>query len=339
MPVKLRFCNLEGDLLQVVLQRSWCRDPLKEILLKRSWRRDLHKWSYKIIMQRSWKRDLAQEILVQRSCTSSLTGSWCRDRDTETLIYRDLAQVVIQDPDAEILTQRSYTRDPHREILHKWSYRILLRRSWRKHLAQEMHCNYLDDVQKWDKNGPKRKVQNEGHLLPTKLVTWPPNKKNKQPCLLSAIEDQRWRLPPPLPSISPSRFKPWGNPSALWRRSAFGFLGLPPPVRPAMLPCVRCGGSKTDGCKLFGRRKLWATKSQPLSEVPPNMNTSSIQMTNTSSSFRQRGHENKCWTTWICAALVARYVSRSLLEEEVRLGSFGAPVCGAEGYYAQITYL
>ena len=40
-----------------------------------------------------------------------------------------------------ILAQRSWksdTRDPHTEILHKWSYRILMQRSWQRHLAQEI---------------------------------------------------------------------------------------------------------------------------------------------------------------------------------------------------------
>ena len=63
-------------------------------------------------MQRAWKRDLAQEIRIQRSCTSS--------------------------PTEEILTRTSCTRDPHTPILHKCSYRSLLRRSWHRHLAQEI---------------------------------------------------------------------------------------------------------------------------------------------------------------------------------------------------------
>ena len=39
--------------------------------------------------------------------------------------YRDLAQEVLQDPDADIMTERSWTRDPQTEILHKCSFRIL----------------------------------------------------------------------------------------------------------------------------------------------------------------------------------------------------------------------
>ena len=35
--------------------------------------------------------------------------------------YKDLAQEVLQEPDADILTERSCTRDPHTEILHKRS--------------------------------------------------------------------------------------------------------------------------------------------------------------------------------------------------------------------------
>ena len=87
-------------------------------------------------MQRSRYRDLAQEIRIQRSCASGPTGSWRRDPDRKILdngsAYRDFAQVVLQDPDAEILTERSGTKDPHTQILHKWSYMILLRRLSRK---------------------------------------------------------------------------------------------------------------------------------------------------------------------------------------------------------------
>ena len=57
--------------------------------------------------KRSADRDLAQvvlqdpdaEILTERSCT----------RDPH---YRDLAQVVLQDPGADIMTERSWTKDP-----------------------------------------------------------------------------------------------------------------------------------------------------------------------------------------------------------------------------------
>ena len=50
---------------------------------------------------------------MQRSFASGPTGSCCRHPDREIVhkmhkrsAYRDLAQVDIQDPDAEILTQR-----------------------------------------------------------------------------------------------------------------------------------------------------------------------------------------------------------------------------------------
>ena len=70
---------------------------------------------------------------IQRSCTRGPTGSGCRHPDREILhkrcAYGDLAQEVLEDPDAEILTERSCTRDPHTEILHKRSYRILMQTS------------------------------------------------------------------------------------------------------------------------------------------------------------------------------------------------------------------
>ena len=65
-------------------------------------------------MQTAWQKKLAQEIRIHRSCTSGHTRPWC------------------------ILTPTSCTRDPHTPILHKCSYRILLRRSWHKHLGQEI---------------------------------------------------------------------------------------------------------------------------------------------------------------------------------------------------------
>ena len=80
-----------------------------------------------------------------------LTGSWCRDPDTDILqrsLYRDLAQVLLQDPAEKILTQTFLTRDPHIPISHKCSYRIRLRRSWHRHLAQE------NLIQRSCKSGP-----------------------------------------------------------------------------------------------------------------------------------------------------------------------------------------
>ena len=132
-------------------------------------------------MQKFWHRDLAQEVRVQRSCTSGpITGFWHRipekhilDKDPHTEIlhklsyrtltqtswqrdlapgirYRSLAPVVIQNLDAETLTQTygmhkrianetdlgqeiriesscasgptgSWCRHPEKEILHKRS--------------------------------------------------------------------------------------------------------------------------------------------------------------------------------------------------------------------------
>ena len=93
----------DRDLAEVVLQDpdTVVQGPDTEILF-------LHKWSYRILIQvvqkgsSSWDRDLTSgptgswykwskrmRILKQRSCTSGPTGS----------SYRDLAQVVFQDPD------------------------------------------------------------------------------------------------------------------------------------------------------------------------------------------------------------------------------------------------
>ena len=136
------------DLAQAALQDphtsdpkgSSYTDPEAEILLK---------WSYRILLQvvqkdpdkdlctngatRSWykwpKRILIRtEILRQRSCTSSpiqdpaTSGpkrSTYRDPDD-----RDLAQVVLQEP--EKYPDTVVPKSPDTEILHKWSYRILI---------------------------------------------------------------------------------------------------------------------------------------------------------------------------------------------------------------------
>ena len=74
-----------------------------------------YKW---ILMQGSWHGHLAQKTLIQRSCACGPTGSCCRDPSTENLhqdieilhggpAYRGLSQMVLQDPDAKILTKRS----------------------------------------------------------------------------------------------------------------------------------------------------------------------------------------------------------------------------------------
>ena len=180
------FTDLAQEVLQdpdakILTQRSCARDPHTEIL---------HKWSYKILIQRSWHRDtrkrsaywdlaqvvllrrswhrhLAQEILIQWSCTSGPRGSWYRHPDTDILrkrsSYSDLAQVVLlQDLGAEILKERSWTRDPllrkesywgdldtdilrkrfsihYTPILRKCFYRILLRRSARDPHTEILH--------------------------------------------------------------------------------------------------------------------------------------------------------------------------------------------------------
>ena len=169
------------DLAQEVLQ-----DPDADIMTERSWTRDpqtevWHKRSYRIPMQTSWQRDLGQKILIQTSCTSGPTGfwscrrdpqteilhkwfctsghtrSWCTHHDREILhkrfAYRDLAQEVPEDPDAEIqrswhrhLIQKrsSYTdlaqvllQDSAEEIYRDLARVVIMRRSWHRHLAQE----------------------------------------------------------------------------------------------------------------------------------------------------------------------------------------------------------
>ena len=111
------------DLAQVVQQDPDTvvqKDPT-EILQKWSYR----KWSYKILIKRSCASVLITGILykcfwriliqvVQRIPTQR---SWARSCTSATT-YRDLAQVVPQDPDT------SGPKDPDTEILHKWSHRI-----------------------------------------------------------------------------------------------------------------------------------------------------------------------------------------------------------------------
>ena len=161
------------DLAQVVLlRRSWHRYLAQEILIHRSCTSGSTGFCWGDLQH------LVQEILIQRSCTRGPTGCWCRHPDREILhkrsADRDLAQVLLRilgDLDTDILHKR-----PHTPILHKCSYRILgdldtdilhkrssytdlaqvvlqdpaeqiyrdfaqvvlLRRSWHRHLAQEI---------------------------------------------------------------------------------------------------------------------------------------------------------------------------------------------------------
>ena len=115
---------------RILAQRSWKRDLGQEIRRQRScasgitgsWRRDpdintLHKRSsYTDLSQaplqdprRSWHRHLAQEILIQWSCTSSQRLLMQKSRQ------RHLAEVVLQDSDAEILTRTWHPRFPTRK--------------------------------------------------------------------------------------------------------------------------------------------------------------------------------------------------------------------------------
>ena len=66
-------------------------------------------------MQISCQRDLAQEIRRRRCCTRGPTGSRCRYHDTDlakSSADRDLAQEGLQDPDAIIMIEGSWARDP-----------------------------------------------------------------------------------------------------------------------------------------------------------------------------------------------------------------------------------
>ena len=143
------------DLAQVVLEVPDTSSP------KASWYEILCKWSYRILIQVVQKDPYTE--MIQRSCTSANAGSWYkwpkgsshRDPETEILhklshdldteishkwaytilkqwakrsCYRDLAQVLLQDPDTSGPKDHSH-RDPETEILHKWSHRILIQRS------------------------------------------------------------------------------------------------------------------------------------------------------------------------------------------------------------------
>ena len=144
------------DLAQVILlRRSWHRHLTQEVLIHRSCTSAsnrnpraeiLHKCPYRIlgdpdtdiIHKRSSYTDLAQ-VLLQDSVVEILNTlrkrSW----------YRDLAQEVLQDPDADIQTERSCTRHPHTEILHKWSYKILMQSFW--HRNKRKRSAYRDLAQ------------------------------------------------------------------------------------------------------------------------------------------------------------------------------------------------
>ena len=106
----------------------------------------LHKWSDRTLMQvvrnskgswyrfGSWYRDLAQ-VVPQGPGTSGPTGSpqgsWYRDPETEVLhkwSYKILIQVFWKDPHTEILRQRSCT-SATTGSWYKWSKRILIQRS------------------------------------------------------------------------------------------------------------------------------------------------------------------------------------------------------------------
>ena len=146
----------QRDLAQEIhIQRSWPSGPIQdpdadimtEILHKRSADRDLAQEVLQdpdadIMTERSWTRDPQTEI-----STRGPTGSWCRHHDREILdkrsADRDLAQEVLQDPDADIMTERSCTRDFQTEISHKRSYRIPMQTSWHRSCTRDLQTEIL----------------------------------------------------------------------------------------------------------------------------------------------------------------------------------------------------
>ena len=125
----LHKCPDNRDLVQVLLQdpdTSGPRDPHThtEILKHRS----LHKLSNRILIQWSNRIPIQwfKRILIQRSCTSGPRGSW--HKRSKGPWYRDLVQVLLQDPDTSGPKVSSY-RDPETQILYKLSHRILIQRS------------------------------------------------------------------------------------------------------------------------------------------------------------------------------------------------------------------
>ena len=112
------------------------RDPDREIFHERSAYRDLAQ----VVIQDPDPEiiDLAQEIRRQRSCTSSPTEEIYRDLAQKILIhaqallqdsaedifntlckrssYRDLAQEVLQDPDADITTEILHKKSADRDL-------------------------------------------------------------------------------------------------------------------------------------------------------------------------------------------------------------------------------
>ena len=135
---------------EILTQRSWDRD-LAEVVLQDPDRSDpsgswykwskgsshshrdpetqiLHKLSSRILIQWSNRIPIQwfKRILIQRSCTSGPRGSW--HKRSKGPWYRDLVQVVLQDPDTSGPKISSY-RDPETQILYKLSHRILIQRS------------------------------------------------------------------------------------------------------------------------------------------------------------------------------------------------------------------
>ena len=125
---------------RILTQRSWNTDLAQVVqqdpdtVVQKDPTEILQKWSYRILIEvilqdpeRSCTSVLITGILYKCSCRILIEvvqriftqRSWARSCTSATT-YRDLAQVVPQDPDT------SCPKDPDTEILHKWSYKILI---------------------------------------------------------------------------------------------------------------------------------------------------------------------------------------------------------------------
>ena len=100
---------------KILLQRSCTSAPTV------SCNRILIQVVQRILTQRSWNRDLDTEI--SHKCAYRILIQWAKRS-----CYRDLAQVLLEDPDTSGPKDHSH-RDPETEILHKLSHRILIQRS------------------------------------------------------------------------------------------------------------------------------------------------------------------------------------------------------------------
>ena len=119
----------EGILIQIriLMQRSCRSGPTRSWVLIRAVQKILIQRSCTSGPTASWHK-WSNRSLIQRSCTSGPTGwyEWSK----RILIYRDLAQVVLQDRFLRSLKRmltQVVEQESDTEILHNWSYR-----SWSK---------------------------------------------------------------------------------------------------------------------------------------------------------------------------------------------------------------